>query len=347
MGKSESHPEALIVSACLLLAGCATTHHIIPAAPLKRGESFTSANIIVPLHKFEKASFQLDNYFGIGNDLNLGIAISNFLFFLPTTVSISRYQGRDGANLAYSVFINDLFETSYSPLLEGGVSYSRMENGYPDAAYIGLGYYLPFSIFQSFWKANDHAFGSESRLSMIGQLDLGNEDAGASVRYNGNLSDYYIEYYNSGNKINFLAGDANHAGIELPYGEIAGIDTLGLEPSERMRIRLKDHSAVVIRDRDPYPDCIGCAARQRTMGAYPMGEDYAVYWIRYPGRLLNYPGLNNGFLELSLPEILSRYGEGKSIVLRQKEEFLDLKKRGRKPFFEDISFGVNYNFHGR
>lgn len=325
--------EWLLYWGCIFLMGCSTTHHILPAAPLEKGESLTSFSLVVPIHKFETISFQVDNFIGLGNDLNFGFNVSNFIFFLPTSISISRYQNIGPAYMAYNLFLNNLFETSYSPLLETGLSVSRLENGYPNSLYLGVGYYPPHSLVQGLFKSNRHEFDSDSRLSIISQLDLGYEFAGASVRYNGNLSGYYIDYYNL-RKHRMREGYGALPGFEIAKDEIESIDSLDLGRDEILRIRLKNDSSITLRSRDPYPDCLGCAHRQRTIGAYTVGGDYKVYWLIVPGQY-------SGLMELSIPEIVSRYREKGTVAIRQKENPVELKKRTRHPFMEDFSFGIN------
>jgi hypothetical protein len=319
----------------LLLAGCSTTHHILPARPLERGESLTSFSVVVPVHKFESLSFQVDNYFGLGNEMNFGFNISNFLFFMPTTVSLSRYQDLDRGYLASHLFLNNLFETSYSPLIETGLSLSLMENGYPNSMYLGMGYYAPFSFVRGRFKSDKHEFDSDSRLSIVGQLDLGYGSGGTSVRYNGNLSGYYIDYYNV-RKHRMREGYGALPAFEIGNGEIESIDSADLGRDEILRINLKNDSGITIRSRDPYPDCLGCAHRQKTIGAYTVGEDYGVYWVIIPGQY-------SGLMELSIPEIVSRYRDGKGISIRGIEGAVELKKKRRNPYFEDFSFGINWN----
>jgi len=247
---SSVHKFFAAVTTAAILAGCGTTHHVLPAAPLERGHYQISLTWHYDLNGFYAPRGllwpDLNAYIGLGREYNLGFG-GNIPCFV-NHISLARYyRVHDHDYWSSYLHINRVFAANSNPLWEIGATYGSKSSGCWRTFSMGLAYGQIGVIDRGFLlmilpNTVAHRIMPTFKGSLVGR-DVGvswDHYAGQTTALLASLKDRILHH--------------NDTLLRFGPGQVSSIDYTNDDWESTIRLNLTGDSSVTIWGIEAYAD---------------------------------------------------------------------------------------------
>ncbi len=314
-----------------------TTQNFVPPRPLLKGENELRVSLNLSGNNFSTYSIQFSMFHGLTDQDVIGTSLNNFVYFLPSHISMAHYWDQNNSFYNMQFHMNDLFATNYNPSIEFDLGYSNFYSSTYNTVKIGVGYYGTPLLY----KMIDVSVTKHKFVSILGYR-VQHKMLYADVQLIKGMTDYFIRYYKDNYKkrptvsekyqkysdnIKYTQQEFEHNNVEQIFSDL-----------NEYKIALKNGDTLLVTQRPPYSDWIGGGFKFLSLSAYNASQNHRMYWIYWQNRYEK--DETPIMLELNMSKIIANYKNGGDLLLIEDQSLSEKTIQYNKCLWNDLIFSI-------
>jgi hypothetical protein len=310
--------------------GC-TTQNFVPPRPLNKGENELRVSFNFSLNNFSWYSVQFSAFHGITENDVIGTSFTNFP--IPNQVSYAHYWQNKNTSQNIQIHLNDLIASNFNPSLELDLGFSNYSGNAYNSFKIGIGYYdTPLLL-----RLVGNSIAKHKVVPIFGYR-FQHKLFSADLQMIRGMTGYFIRYYKADYRKYAHRDEVESQRADNNYiFSNSKIDTI-IRTGNQYQIVMQSNDTLLIAERNPYTDCIGCGIEKDFHSAYPASEHHRVYWIYWKDHWEKED--RPLMLELNMKKILEDFEKGMPLQLTEEQNLSEETLKRHNLFFQDFFFSV-------